>query len=60
MPWEIIIDLIDYHYPKAGGMSGRPAYPLESMLRIYLMQKWYDLSDPAMTDVLIEVLTRDS
>jgi hypothetical protein len=25
------------------------------MLRIHLLQKWYDLSDPAMQDVLIEV-----
>ena len=33
------------------------AYPLETMLRIHLMQQWYDLSDPAMEDALIEVPT---
>ena len=27
------------------------------MLRIHLMQQWYDLSDPAMEDALIEVAT---
>jgi IS5 family transposase len=28
------------------------------MLRIHLMQQWYDLSDPAMEDALIEMTTR--
>jgi hypothetical protein len=27
------------------------------MLRVHLMQQWYDLSDPAMEDALIEVPT---
>ena len=27
------------------------------MLRVHLMQLWYDLSDPAMEDALIEVAT---
>jgi IS5 family transposase len=27
------------------------------MLRIHLLQQWYDLSDPAMEDALIEVAT---
>jgi transposase, IS5 family len=27
------------------------------MVRIHLLQKWYDLSDPAMEDALIEVPT---
>jgi IS5 family transposase len=27
------------------------------MLRVHLMQQWYDLSDPAMEDALIEVAT---
>lgn len=29
--------------------------PLEVMLRIYLMQQWYSLSDPAMEDALYEI-----
>ena len=57
VPWKALIDLIKPHYPKAGSKGGRPAYPLESMLRIHLMQQWYDLSDPAMEDALIEVPT---
>ena len=57
VPWKALIDLIEPHYPKAGSKGGRPAYLLETMLRIHLMQQWYDLSDPAMEDALIEVPT---
>ena len=57
VPWKDLIDLIEPHYPKAGSKGGRPAYPLATMLRIHLMQQWYDLSDPAMEDALIEVAT---
>ena len=35
------------HYPKAGPKGGRPAMPLEVMLRVYCLQQWYALSDPA-------------
>jgi transposase, IS5 family len=30
---------------------------METMLRVHLLQQWYDLSDPAMEDALIEVAT---
>jgi hypothetical protein len=57
VPWKALIDLIEPHYPKATSKGGRPPYPLETMLRIHLLQQWYDLSDPAMEDALIEVPT---
>ena len=57
VPWKALIDLIEPSYPKTGSKGGRPPYPLETMLRIQLMQQWYDLSDPAMEDALIEVPT---
>jgi IS5 family transposase len=57
VPWKALTDLIEPHYPKTGSKDGRPAYPLATMLRIHLMQQWYDLSDPAMEDALIEVPT---
>ncbi|MFN7777635.1 MAG: IS5 family transposase, partial [Betaproteobacteria bacterium] len=44
-------------YPRTSSKGGRPPYPLETMLRIHLLQQWYDLSDPAMEDALIEVAT---
>jgi IS5 family transposase len=57
VPWKALIDLIEPHYPKISSKGGRPPYPIETMLRIHLMQQWYDLSDPAMEDALIEVGT---
>ena len=57
VPWKALIDLIEPHYPKVSSKVGRPPYPLTTMLRIHLLQQWYDLSDPAMEDALIEVPT---
>lgn len=53
--WKALIDLIELYYPNAASEGGRPACPLETMLRIHLMQQSYDLSDPAMQVALIQV-----
>lgn len=53
IPWELLLRPIKKHYPKAG--NGRQPYPLETMLRIYFMQQWYQLSDPAMEDSLYDI-----
>ncbi len=45
VPWKRLLKLIAPHYPKAG--KGRPPMPMECMLRIYFLQQWYALSDPA-------------
>ena len=52
--WKAPIDLIEPHYPKISSKGGLPPYPLVTMLRIHLLQQWYDLSDPPMEDGLIE------
>lgn len=52
IPWKELTGIIGKHYPKAG--NGRRPMPLESMLRIYFMQQWYGLSDPAMEDALYD------
>jgi IS5 family transposase len=57
VPWKALLGLIEPHYPKTSSKGGRPPYPLATMLRIHLLQQWYDLSDPAMEDALIEVPT---
>lgn len=54
VPWNRLLAVIEPHYPKAGKRGGQPM-PIESMLRIYLMQQWYALSDPAMEDTLYEI-----
>lgn len=53
IPWESMLEVIRPHYPKAG--NGRKPMSLEMMLRIYFMQQWYDLSDPAMEDALYDI-----
>lgn len=53
VPWKALLDLISPHYPVAG--RGRRPYPLESMLRVHLMQNWFALSDPAMEEALYEI-----
>ena len=52
IPWEELLAAVKKYYPKAG--NGRHPMPLEWMLRIYFMQQWYGLSDPAMEDALYD------
>jgi IS5 family transposase len=53
IPWAELLQVIEENYPKAG--NGRQPMPLERMLRIYFMQQWYGLSDPAMEDALYDI-----
>ena len=53
IPWDRLVSLIEPYYPKSG--NGRRPMPLEQMLRIYFMQQWYSLSDPAMEDSLYDM-----
>jgi len=53
IPWSRLERLIEPHYPKAG--NGRHPYRLSTMLRIYCLQQWYNLSDPGAEDALYEI-----
>jgi transposase, IS5 family len=53
VPWKSLMNLIEPFYPLAG--RGRQPYPLETMLRVHLMQNWFGLSDPGMEEALYEV-----
>ena len=50
IPWDRLLALITPHYPKAG--TGRQPAGLERMLRIYCLQQWFNLSDPAAEEAL--------
>lgn len=52
IPWALLLKLIERHYPKAG--RGRQPLGLEKMLRIYLLQIWFDLSDPQAEDAIYD------
>src|SRR6202049_104881 len=52
VPWRELCALIEPHYPKAG--NGRPPVGVERMLRIYFLQQWFNLSDPAVEETLYD------
>ena len=53
VPWLKLIALIEPHYPA--GKTGRPPFPIATMLQIHFMQQWFGLSDPAMEEALYDV-----
>jgi len=52
VPWRELCALIEPHYPKAG--NGRPPVGVERMLRMYFLQQWFNLSDPAVEEALYD------
>ena len=55
MPWGKLCALIEPHYPKPG--KGRRPKELEQMLRIYFLQQWFNLADPAVEEALYDSAT---
>jgi IS5 family transposase len=53
VPWSVLERLIEPVYPASG--NGRRPYPLQTMLRVHLMQNWFSLSDPGMEDALYDM-----
>ena len=52
VPWSELCALIEPVYPKPG--NGRPPVGLDRMLRIYFLQHWFNLSDPAVEEALYD------
>ena len=52
IPWDHWIDLIKPYYPS--GKRGRPTRGIETMLRMYLMQNWFNLSDAGLEDAIYD------
>ena len=53
VPWTELVGLIQPFAPSgAGAKGGRPAFAVETMLRIHFLQQWFGLSDPAMEESL--------
>ena len=48
IPWDEWVGVIKPYYPT--GKRGRPPMGIEKMLRMYLLQIWFNLSDPATED----------
>ena len=52
IPWETFVELIQPSYYK--GELGNKPYPLELMLRIFILQNVYNLSDMAVMNEVID------
>jgi len=53
IPWKELCEAIEPFYPKPQGAGRRPI-GIERMLRIYFLQHWFNLSDPAAEEVLYD------
>lgn len=52
VPWAELVALVEPHYPQAG--NGRRPVGVERMLRMYFLQQWFNLSDPAVEEALYD------
>ena len=52
IPWDEWTELVRPYYPN--GKRGRPAKGIEKMLRMYLLQVWFNLSDEGVEDAIYD------
>jgi len=52
IPWDEWVSYIQPYYPK--GERGRPPKGIEKMLRMYLLQCWFNLSDEGLEDAIYD------
>ena len=52
-PWDALTQVIAPHYPSSGG-RGRPPVGLERMLRMYVAQQCFGLSDEGIEGALYD------
>jgi transposase, IS5 family len=52
VPWGDLASRVEPYYPRAG--NGRRPVGVERMLRIYFLQQWFSLSDPAVEEALYD------
>src|SRR5271170_6069108 len=56
VPWKRLRKIVRPYYYKGEGVGRRPI-ELERMLRIYFLQHWFNLSDPAAEESLYDSLS---
>lgn len=52
IPWGKWISVIEPHYPS--GKRGRRPQEIDKMLRMYLLQNWFNLSDEGVEDAIYD------
>ena len=60
IPWPELTAAVQRAYPQVSESGGRPPIPLERMLRIYFLQLWFNLSDPAVEEALYDSVSMRS
>jgi len=53
IPWDEMAGIIEPYYPEPVGPGRRPI-GIKKMLKIYFLQKWYNVSDPGMEECLYD------
>jgi IS5 family transposase len=54
VPWKELEAVVEPVYPKVSELGGRPPIELQKMLRMYFLQLWFNLSDPAVEESLYD------
>jgi IS5 family transposase len=54
VPWKVFLDRVRPFYPRGDG-PGQPPMNMETMLRIYFLQQWFELSDPGAEEALYDM-----
>lgn len=54
VPWKELESVVEPVYPKASELGGRPPIELQKVLRMYFLQLWFNLSDPAVEEALYD------
>ncbi|HWK27215.1 MAG TPA: IS5 family transposase [Solirubrobacter sp.] len=55
IPWQVWVGLIEpRYYTDRPGNWGRKAKPVETMLRMYLLQVWFSLSDEGVEEAIYD------
>jgi IS5 family transposase len=54
VPWKDLESVVEPVYPKVSELGGRPPIELQKMLRMYFLQLWFNLSDPAVEEALYD------
>ena len=52
IPWDEWVKFVKPYYPS--GKRGRPTKGIEKMLRMYLLQVWFNLSDEGVEDAIYD------
>lgn len=52
VPWDELVAIVEPYYPN--GKRGRPTRGIEVMLRMYLLQIWFNLSDEMVEDSIYD------